>query len=153
MKKLLKSTLLGLSLFGFAFAGTEVNQIVCGENVENREIVNPSDNLPNNLEKIYCLSAIKTDEAPTTIYHIWYYNGKEIAKVELPVKLNSPNYRVWSSKKLLPSWTGDWKLSVLDKDGNVLAEKEFKVIKSEENNSNSVEENNNSKEENSNNNE
>ncbi len=142
MKKLLKSTLLALSLFSFSFAGTEVNQIVCGGNVENREIVNPSDNLPNNLEKIYCLSAIKTDEAPTTIYHVWYYNGKEIAKIELPIKLNSPNYRVWSSKKLLPSWTGDWKLSVLDKDGNVLAEKEFKVVKSEGNNSNSEEKNN-----------
>ncbi len=153
MKKFLALTVLGLSLFGSTFAGTEVNQIVCGENVENRDIVNPSDNLPNNLENIYCLSAIKTDEAPTTVYHIWYYNGKEMAKVELPVKTNSTNYRVWSSKKIIPSWTGDWKLSVLDKDGNVLAEKEFKVVKSEENNSNSEEENNNSKEEKSNNNE
>ena len=54
-----------------------------------------------------------------------------MSKIELPIKANSKNYRVWSYKKIIPSWTGDWKLEVLDKDGNVIGEKQFKVVKSE----------------------
>ena len=127
MKKLFKVSLITLSVFSFTFAGTEVKEVICGENVENREIVNPSDSFPSSVEKVYCLSKIKTDEAPTNVYHIWYYKGKEVSKVELPIKLNSIGYRVWSSKKILPNWVGEWKLVITDKNGNVLTEKKFNI--------------------------
>ncbi|RUM61491.1 MAG: DUF2914 domain-containing protein [Persephonella sp.] len=144
MKKIVQFALTSLIFSQIVLAGTEVNKIVCGENVENREVINPSDEFPNSLDRIYCLSSIKTDEAPTTVYHVWYYNGKEIAKVELPVNANSPSYRVWSSKKIIPSFTGDWKLVVEDKDGNVLGKKEFKVVKAEVNTEEEQSENNKS---------
>ena len=67
MKKFLSVVLLGLSLTSLSFAETKVNKIECGEGVENKEVVNPSDTLPNNIGKIYCLSSIETDEAPTNI--------------------------------------------------------------------------------------
>ena len=127
MKKIIKTSLLAFSIFNFAFAGTEVKEIVCGKGINNREILNPSDNFPSSVEKVYCLSKIKTDEAPTDVYHIWYYKEKEVAKVELPIKFNSTGYRVWSYKKILPSWTGKWKLVIKDKDGNVIGKKIFNI--------------------------
>lgn len=44
------------------------------------------------------------------VQHRWLYQGKLMAEVTLPVK--GPNWRTWSSKKLLPGWQGDWQVQV-----------------------------------------
>ncbi|SYZ74657.1 conserved exported hypothetical protein [Candidatus Zixiibacteriota bacterium] len=75
--------------------------------------------------QIYLWSKITGSEGETTIKHIWYYQGKEMATVELPVR--SSSYRTWSSKNILPQWTGDWSVKVEDASGNVLKELSFKI--------------------------
>ena len=43
--------------------------------------------------------------------HVWYYNGEEMARVNLPA--NYARNRIWSSKNILPEWKGQWKVAVM----------------------------------------
>jgi hypothetical protein len=52
------------------------------------------------------------------ITHNWYYQGSLKASVVLPV--HASGWRTWSSKSLLPEWTGEWMVEVLSKDGTPL---------------------------------
>jgi hypothetical protein len=61
----------------------------------------------------------------TAITQVWYYNDREIARVELAVK--SASWRTWSSKKILPEWQGIWRVDVLSPDGEVLRSGSFAV--------------------------
>jgi hypothetical protein len=59
------------------------------------------------------------------IKHVWSYQGKEMATVELPVR--SSSWRTWSCKTILPEWTGNWEVKVVDAQGNVLKAVSFTV--------------------------
>jgi len=39
---------------------------------------------------------------------------------------NFTPWRVWSSKNLVPSWVGEWKVSVLNDLGDIISEDVFK---------------------------
>lgn len=110
----------------------EILDMKFAENVVNKEPVNVSDTFDNYVGKVYCWTRVisKVKELPTYIYHVWYYEDTEMARVKLYVW--SPNFRTWSSKIILPSWIGEWKVIVEDKDGNVLAEGHFEIVPKEE---------------------
>lgn len=80
---------------------------------------------PAATEKVFCLTRIRGLEAPGTVTHAWYHEGRTLARVDLPV--GSADWRTWSSKRLLPSWTGHWEVKVLDASGKVLATAGFDV--------------------------
>jgi hypothetical protein len=65
------------------------------------------------------------DMSGQTAIHRWEYDGKVVAEVEFNVK--GPRWRVWSSKSLVPQWTGDWKVSVINGAGEVISEKNLSV--------------------------
>ncbi len=75
--------------------------------------------------QVYLWCKITGSDGETTIKHVWYYQGNEMASVELPVK--SSSYRTWSAKKIMPQWTGDWSVKVEDASGTVLKEISFKI--------------------------
>ena len=75
--------------------------------------------------RVFCLTRIQNLVAPASVTHVWYYEGKTMARVELTV--GSANWRTWSSKRVLPAWTGNWELKVLDANGMVLASAGFTV--------------------------
>ena len=54
----------------------------------------------------------------TEITHNWYYKGVLKASVVLPVRAGA--WRTWSSKTLLPEWTGEWMVEILSQDGSPL---------------------------------
>ena len=58
------------------------------------------------------------------IYHLWEYEGREMAKVSLG-RVNGPRWRVWSSKNLIPGWSGEWIVKVVTKDGTILHQESF----------------------------
>ena len=60
-----------------------------------------------------------------TVVHRWTYNGRVIADVPLKVGGNW-RWRTYSSKDLLPGMTGDWRVAVVDADGRVLGERQFR---------------------------
>ena len=75
--------------------------------------------------RVFCLTRIQNLETPATVSHVWYHEGKTMARVELTV--GSPDWRTWSSKRILPAWTGSWEVKVLDANGMVLASAGFTV--------------------------
>ena len=50
-----------------------------------------------------------------------------MARVVLPVR--SADWRTWTSKRILPQWTGRWKVEILDSDENLLQTITFTVVK------------------------
>ena len=94
-------------------------------NVVNHEPVDDITELPNNITKIYFFSDQRgMKDQPVT--HRWEYNGKVMAEVTF--EIGGPRWRVKSSKKLLPTQLGAWKVSVVDWGGDVIAEKTFNYI-------------------------
>jgi hypothetical protein len=76
-------------------------------------------------ESIFCLTRITGMTPPANVTHAWYYEGKTMARVDL--KVGSPDWRTWSSKRYLPAWTGQWEVKVLDPNGRVLATGSFAI--------------------------
>jgi hypothetical protein len=57
------------------------------------------------------------------VTHQWTYNDEVM--FEKTFEVRGARWRVWTSKTLIPSWTGDWTVKVLDTDRTVLASKSF----------------------------
>lgn len=84
--------------------------------IENRE---PIDKLTEaNANKVYYFTELR-DMAGKEVVHRWEHNGKVMA--EVPFKVGGDRWRVYSSKRMLPEWKGEWKASVVGTDGTVLS--------------------------------
>jgi hypothetical protein len=94
--------------------------------IKDREPVDSITTLTNDHNKVYFFTELK-DLAGETVTHRWEYNGKVMA--EIPFKVGGNRWRVYSSKQLEPSWTGTWKVSVVDQSGATLAVKTFDYTK------------------------
>jgi len=79
---------------------------------------------PEDLDKLYCFTKIGGAEGTTYIYHVWYFGGKEIARVKLPVK--SKSWRTWSSKNLHMG-SGYGYVEIVSESGDILGRSEFKI--------------------------
>jgi hypothetical protein len=100
-------------------------RIVACTGVEAREPVGEAERFGAEVGRVYCFTEISGAEEPTTIFHVWYQDGVERARVELGVRAAS--WRTWSSKRIPPAWAGDWKVVVEDAEGMALAEVELVV--------------------------
>jgi Protein of unknown function (DUF2914) len=80
---------------------------------------------PPDVGKVYAFTKVVGMEPPGFVTHRWLYKGEVAAEVKLEV--HSPSWRTWSSKEILGSQTGDWKVEILDGGGTVLATLEFTV--------------------------
>ena len=90
-----------------------------------RELVGAAETFAPEVEQVYCLTRLQGLSVPTTVTHAWYRDGEAMARVELPVR--STDWRTWSSKRILPAWTGAWEVKVLDGTGKVLASQGFVI--------------------------
>lgn len=106
-----------------AAAPTVVRAEVCADVVE-REPVQTSTSFSADVGQLYCFTEIRGAEG-TTVTHAWIHEGTTRARVELPVRSN--RWRTWSSKQILPEWTGAWQVKILDADGVVLETLDFVV--------------------------
>ncbi len=75
--------------------------------------------------RVVCFTRVLGAAEPTHVTHVWYHEGRTMAKVEL--KIGSPDYRTYSSKNILPAWTGQWEVKVLDAAGTVVEAATFRV--------------------------
>lgn len=78
-----------------------------------------------NVGKVFAWCRVTGAADTTSIRHVYYYNGQEMATVELPVK--SPSWRTWSNKEILPQWVGNWEVKVFNVSGSLLATKSFTI--------------------------
>jgi hypothetical protein len=91
------------------------------QGVEEREPVNEGSEFGADVGTLFFWSNVLNVGDTTTVEHVWYLNGEEKARVELPV--NYSRNRIWSSKVIPSDWAGTWKVEVVSADGKVLGEK------------------------------
>lgn len=103
---------------------TEVQTAICAQ-VIDREPQGTAETFAAGIEQVYLWTKFVGAADSTTVSHVWLHNGNEMATVELPVR--SSSWRTWSSKKMLPSWVGDWEVKVLDSEGNILKSVTFTI--------------------------
>ncbi|HEX6983511.1 MAG TPA: DUF2914 domain-containing protein [Balneolaceae bacterium] len=103
----------------------KVSNIQVATSIENRQPMGVDTSFAANVGRVFCFTRIKGATDTTQIAQVWYYKDQEKARIELDVRSN--NWRTWSSKAILESWTGPWRVMVIDSNGNVLATTSFKI--------------------------
>jgi hypothetical protein len=106
-------------------AGLQVDHAVTALGVEAREPVGEATSFPADVDRVFLFSRIVGAQGDTAVYHVWKHGEMERAKVELAVR--SSSWRTWSSKRILPSWTGEWTVEIQDTAGNVLESVSFVI--------------------------
>jgi hypothetical protein len=90
--------------------------------VENREPTDKLSSLNNDQGEILFFTELR-DMAGLSVTHRWEHGGKIFA--EVPFQVGGNRWRVYSSKQLDPSWTGEWKASVVSANGETLSVSTF----------------------------
>ena len=98
--------------------------VVCRAVME-RTPVEGGDVFPGNVERLYFFTRVSGGGEDDQIYHNWYYGDSQVASV--PLSVRSSNWRTWSSKAILPEYTGEWTIEVTTADGQVLQKVVFLV--------------------------
>jgi len=127
MHSLMKSSIVAalLLLAGNSYAG-EVSRAVFTIGVDNREPVIMVDSINSSAYNSISFFTELTDLDGHSVTHQWVYNDKVMFEKTFDVK--GARWRVWTSKTLLPSWTGSWTVKVLDTDRTELASKSFEYL-------------------------
>jgi len=82
-------------------------------------------NVPSDVGRVFLWTRITGAQDSTVVAHVWYRGDEQAASVQLPVR--GPDWRTYSTKQILPSWTGPWHVDVVDANGNVLKTVTFQV--------------------------
>jgi len=90
--------------------------------IENHEPMDELSSVTTEVGKIFYFTELRGMEGQK-VTHRWEHNGEVMA--EVPFEIGGPRWRVYSSKNLAPSLTGEWKVSVLDANGNPLSTNTF----------------------------
>ena len=124
MHYIVKFALLTLTLCtgSNAFAGT-VSRAVFTIGIDNREPVIMVDSISADSYNSISFFTELTGMTGETVTHQWMFDDKVM--FEKSFEVGSDRWRVWTSKTLLPDWTGTWTVKVLNEDGAVLERKSF----------------------------
>lgn len=98
-------------------SGVHLAEAVVCQDVVDRSPVGAGDVFAREVPKVYCFTRVVGGEGTQLTYN-WYYKGSLKASVKLDVR--SPNYRTWSSKTMLPEWSGEWMVEILSGEGKPL---------------------------------
>ncbi|MBE0358700.1 MULTISPECIES: DUF2914 domain-containing protein [Pseudoalteromonas] len=60
------------------------------------------------------------------VRHIWTFEGSVMAEISLNV--TSTRYRTYSTKNIMDTQAGHWRVDVVDEQGNLIAQKEFRIL-------------------------
>jgi len=124
MPSTLKSLLLCLLLTASTnlFAG-EVSRAMFTTAIEDHEPVLMVESIDSSAYTSISFFTEFNDLSGHNITHQWTHNDKVMFEKTFEVK--GDRWRVWTSKTLIPSWTGTWTVNVLDDDRSVLSSKSF----------------------------
>ena len=126
MKKLLFVLFLApMFLMAQEESTAKVTEITICTAVEDRVPVGADTTFSSTVERVFCYTKISGAAADSSVTHVWYHGDNEMARQKLNVKAD--NWRTWSSKRIMESWTGEWRVDVLSAAGIVLESKAFKV--------------------------
>lgn len=122
MKKLfaLMTLLGGMLLSGLVQA--DVARAIVTTGVAEREPINDLSTVLAGNKKVLFFTELREMDGQE-VKHRWSFGGEVMAEVAFNV--GGSRWRVWSSKNLIPEWAGEWKVEVVDAEGNVVSEKSF----------------------------
>ncbi|MBQ4838930.1 DUF2914 domain-containing protein [Pseudoalteromonas luteoviolacea] len=107
---------------------SHISRAVLTSGIENREPINVLKHLvePNKFqEKLFFFTEIKGLQGQV-VQHLWFHQDQLMADISLPV--STPRYRTYSSKNIMPSQTGEWRVEVITESGQLLAQKSFRIL-------------------------
>lgn len=93
--------------------------------IDDREPVDDVSSLENDTQEVFYFTELRDMEGQTA-KHRWKYQGEVMAEVEFDVK--GPRWRVWSSKRFVPDWTGEWTVSVVNAADEVITEDTLQYV-------------------------
>ena len=124
MRHILKFALLTMTLCigGNAFAGT-VSRALFTIGIDNREPVIMVDSISADSYNSISFFTELNGMSGETVTHQWMFDDKVM--FEKSFEVSGDRWRIWTSKTLLPDWTGTWTVKVLNEDGSILERKSF----------------------------
>ncbi|MEC4675949.1 MAG: DUF2914 domain-containing protein [Nitrospirota bacterium] len=105
--------------------GFTVSRMVIAEGIDDREPVGTAETFSSDTEKVYCFIEARDITEDTTVSFVWYFDEKEMARIDLPLK-KGWRWRTYTSKKLA-GLQGKWRVELEDTDGNLIDLVEFEV--------------------------
>jgi hypothetical protein len=78
-------------------------------------------------EKLFFFTEVRRLKGQT-ISHLWFHQDQLMA--EIPLTISADRYRTYSSKNIMPSQTGQWRVEAVTEQGELLAQKTFRIIPS-----------------------
>jgi hypothetical protein len=102
-----------------------VDESAIALDVIDREPQGTNTSFGADVGRVFCFTRVVGSEGETTVHHVWYHGEEERADVEL--RVGGSSWRVWSSKAIVPEWTGQWRVEVQDAQGNVIETIQFTV--------------------------
>jgi hypothetical protein len=124
MHTLMKSLMLTVALLfcGVVSAG-EVSRAQFTIGIDNREPVLMVDSINSSAFNSISFFTELNDFSGQTVTHQWTHNDKVM--FEKSFEIRAERWRVWTSKTLIPAWTGTWTVNVLGDDRTLLTSKSF----------------------------
>jgi len=107
-------------------SGISVGRMKFCRAIKDREPEQAADRFPSDIEKVYCFTVILNAGVETHVVHKWYHREKLMAEVTLTAR--GEYWRTWSSKRMLPEWSGAWRVDVVSADGQVLKSLSFEIV-------------------------
>jgi hypothetical protein len=101
----------------------EVSRAMFTTAIEDREPVLMVESIDSSAYTSISFFTEFNDLSGHNVTHQWTHNDKVMFEKTFEVKAD--RWRVWTSKTLIPSWTGTWTVNVLDDDRSVLSSKSF----------------------------
>lgn len=91
--------------------------------VMDREPVEPGTMFAADVGTLWCWTKVTGAEGQT-LEHVWSFGEYEWV---VALDIGGSPWRTYTSKKIVPEWTGDWKVTVRTVGGEVLEELTFTV--------------------------
>jgi len=114
--------LLALCLVSSSLFAGNVNRAQFTSQVIEREPVDALVSVPAEMQKVSYFTELLGFKGQQ-ITHQWTYQGQEMYSLSFDVK--GQRWRVWSSKRMMPKWSGSWTVNILDASGQVLHSDSF----------------------------
>ena len=127
MRSILKLILVAsaVAICGNASAG-EVSRAIFTIGVDNREPVIMVDSIDSGSYTSISFFTELNDLQGRNVTHQWTFQDQVM--FEKTFEVRGDRWRIWTSKTLIPSWTGSWTVNVLDENRTVLASKSFEYL-------------------------
>ncbi|MDK1314220.1 DUF2914 domain-containing protein [Pseudoalteromonas ardens] len=105
-----------------------ISRAVLTTEVMNREPVNVlKDSVEQSAfsDKLYFFTEVRGLQGQT-IRHLWFHQDQLMAEIDLAI--SAYRHRTYSSKNIMPSQSGQWRIEVITADDRLLAQKTFRII-------------------------